>query len=355
MCATCGCSDDAKPKIVNMQTGKSISVGNEREQSPDHTHVHDHEHSHEHTHPHDREQSPDHTHAHDHEHSHDRAHAHDHEHSHDRAHAHDHEHSHDHTHAHDREHSHDIEHAHPNRQESPIGTSITSNSSNIVSLEEQILGKNDQLAERNRAWFRNLNILALNFVSSPGAGKTALLECTIKALQSTFNIAVVEGDQATLNDAERIKKTGCKVVQINTGAGCHLDADMVSTGIKQLEPPQDSIVFIENVGNLVCPAMFDLGEKCKVAVLSITEGEDKPIKYPHMFRAAEILLLTKKDLLPHLNFDVEACKQFARSVNPRIKIFEISAQSGEGMEAWYQWIKDQALRLAHQSADGKYK
>jgi len=276
MCATCGCSDDARPKIVNLQNGQSAVLNNQ-----DHHHEHDHEHDHEHVH----------------------------------------DHNHDHAH----------EHSHSHKQ------------STTITLEEKVLAKNDLLAERNRGWFEGANILALNLVSAPGAGKTALLERTIKDLQNELSISVVEGDQATLNDAERIKKTGCPVVQINTGAGCHLDAQMLAVSLKQLDPPRDSVLFIENVGNLVCPALFDLGEKSKVAILSITEGEDKPVKYPHMFRAAEILLLNKMDLLPHLDFDIELCKQYAISVNPKMKIIEISARRGDGLEHWYDWIKTQLL------------
>jgi hydrogenase nickel incorporation protein HypB len=180
-----------------------------------------------------------------------------------------------------------------------------------------------------------------NLVSSPGSGKTTLLERTITDLKSDLPINVVEGDQETVNDAQRIKNTGCRVVQINTGTGCHLEADMLARGIKELKPPMDSVVMIENVGNLVCPALFDLGEKCKVAILSVTEGEDKPIKYPHMFRAAEVMILNKIDLLPHLNFDVPACINFAKTVNPDIQIFQLSATSGEGLDAWYDWLKQQ--------------
>ena len=311
MCATCGCSDDSDVKVVNLQTGQSVDVG------------HDHSHPHDHSHEHDHSDEHDHSHEHDHPHEH----GHSHEHGHDRT----------------QPHGHSQEHDHPLTDHPREHSSKTSSGSTVISLEERVLAKNDKLAERNRGWFEGSNILALNFVSSPGAGKTALLERTIKDLQKDLSISVIEGDQATLNDAERIKKTGCRVVQINTGAGCHLDAEMVSTGLKQLTPPRDSVVFIENVGNLVCPALFDLGEKCKIAILSITEGEDKPVKYPHMFRAAEVLLLNKMDLLPHLDFDIESCKRYALSVNPKIKIFEISALRGDGLDAWYEWIKQQVL------------
>jgi hydrogenase nickel incorporation protein HypB len=290
MCSTCGCSDNAAPKVVNLQTGKSVSLENEP-MAEEHSHRHDHDHSHDHDHDH---------------------------------------HHHDHSHGHSNDHHHDHDHEH--HQPAP-------KTAKVITLEEQILAKNDKLAERNRGWFEGANVLALNLVASPGSGKTALLERTIKDLNKEFEISVIEGDQATLNDAQRIQKTGAKVVQINTGAGCHLDAQMLATGLRQLAPERDSIVFVENVGNLVCPALFDLGEQCKVAILSITEGEDKPVKYPHMFRAAEVLLLNKMDLLPHLNFDLDACKKYALSVNPNISIFEISATTGAGLEAWYDWIR----------------
>jgi hydrogenase nickel incorporation protein HypB len=210
-----------------------------------------------------------------------------------------------------------------------------------VTLEADILEKNNRLAERNRGWFEGRNILALNMVSSPGSGKTTLLERTITDLKNELPINVIEGDQETVNDAARIKNTGCNVVQINTGTGCHLEADMLARGLKDLNPPIDSIVMIENVGNLVCPALFDLGEQCKVAILSVTEGEDKPVKYPHMFRAAQVMILNKIDLLPHLDFDVETCIGYAKTVNPMIKIFQLSATSGEGMCEWYDWLKQQ--------------
>ena len=219
-----------------------------------------------------------------------------------------------------------------------------------ISLEAEILAKNDLLAERNRGWFDAKNILALNMVSSPGSGKTTLLERTITDLKEVLPINVVEGDQETVNDAARIKSTGCKVVQINTGTGCHLEADMLANGIKQLQPPTNSVVMIENVGNLVCPALFDLGEKCKVAVLSVTEGEDKPIKYPHMFRASDVMILNKIDLLPYLNFNVEDCINYAKTVNPNIKVFQLSATTGDGMDEWYDWLKLQVNQNLESSA-----
>jgi hydrogenase nickel incorporation protein HypB len=208
-------------------------------------------------------------------------------------------------------------------------------------LQEQILSKNNVLAERNRGWLEGRGVLALNLVSSPGSGKTTLLERTIRDLGNELSLSVIEGDQETANDAERIRATGCKVVQINTGTGCHLDAAMVNRGLKELDPPLGSVVLIENVGNLVCPALFDLGERAKVVVMSVTEGEDKPIKYPHMFRASEVLLLNKVDLLPHVTFDVERCLGFARQVNPKLKTILISATRGDGLQEWYSWLRSQ--------------
>ena len=210
-----------------------------------------------------------------------------------------------------------------------------------LTLEQHLLAKNDLLAARNRGWLRGRNITALNLVSSPGAGKTTLLVKTITDLQAQIPIAVIEGDQETVNDAERIAATGCPTIQVNTGTGCHLEAAMVDRGLETLNPPNDSLVLIENVGNLVCPALFDLGEKAKVAMLSVTEGEDKPIKYPHMFRASQVMVLTKIDLLPYVSFDVEKCLAYARQVNPNLTIFQVSATSGEGLAAWYEWLLSQ--------------
>ncbi|MEJ2444863.1 MAG: hydrogenase nickel incorporation protein HypB [Exilibacterium sp.] len=208
----------------------------------------------------------------------------------------------------------------------------------MVRIEQDILGKNNQYAAANRRWFAQRGILALNLVSSPGSGKTTLLTRTITALKGKYSLAVIEGDQQTANDAERIRATGVRALQINTGKGCHLDAHMVGHGLQTLEPENDAVLFIENVGNLVCPAAFDLGEAHKVAILSVTEGEDKPIKYPDMFHAADLLLLNKVDLLPYLQFDTDKCIDYARRVNPAIKVIRLSATSGEGMHDWYRWI-----------------
>ena len=256
-------------------------------------------------------------------------------------HTHSHGHAYAHSHLHSDSHSHATDHTHDHRHDSGHATSAT-----LVTLEQDILAKNQLLAERNRGWLAGRSILALNLMSSPGAGKTTLLERTIRDLGETLPLTVIEGDQATLNDAERIRATGARVVQINTGTGCHLDAEMTSRALTQLDPPLHSVVLIENVGNLVCPALFDLGEAAKVLILSVTEGEDKPIKYPHMFRACSLLLLNKIDLLPYLRFDVDRCIGYAKRVNPQMRILQVSAQSGEGMDAWYGWLQMQKERQA---------
>ena len=217
-------------------------------------------------------------------------------------------------------------------------------------LEQAVLAKNDLLAARNRAWFAERGILAVNLMSSPGSGKTTLLERTIRDLSGELPLSVVEGDQETLLDAERIRATGCRVVQVNTGAGCHLDADMLARGLGVLEPPERSIVMIENVGNLVCPAMFDLGERAKVVIISVTEGADKPLKYPQMFRAGELMLVNKIDLLPYVTFDVAQCTSYARQVNPGLEVLEVSATRGDGLDRWYDWLRHKACREPAPSA-----
>jgi len=218
------------------------------------------------------------------------------------------------------------------------GQDQTSISQRTVKVEIDVLAKNDEISVRNRSYFEKENILALNLVSSPGSGKTTILERTIKDLKDQIPMAVIEGDQQTLRDADRIAATGVEVVQVNTGTGCHLDGGMVHKALHQMTLEQDSILFIENVGNLVCPALFDLGEAAKVVIISVTEGEDKPEKYPHMFKAASLCLINKTDLLPYLDFDVEACKEFARKVNPKLEFIELSAKSGEGMSEWYTYL-----------------
>jgi hydrogenase nickel incorporation protein HypB len=215
--------------------------------------------------------------------------------------------------------------------------------SHTIRLETQILGKNQLVAERNRGWLAGRQILALNLVSSPGAGKTSLLESTLNDLKGELKISVVEGDQATSNDAERIRATGVRAVQINTGTGCHLEADMLERALRSLNPEMASLLLIENVGNLVCPALFDLGERAKVVIFSVTEGEDKPLKYPHMFAAAEVVILSKVDLLPHVRFDAERAIENALTVNPRLAVFRVSAYTGEGMREWYDWLRGELV------------
>ncbi|MGB0485529.1 MAG: hydrogenase nickel incorporation protein HypB, partial [bacterium] len=266
MCETCGCSEGAEVTMTHLQEGRSPIMMDGLQA---HSHPHNHTDSHEHSHHH-------------------------HEH-----------HNHTHDHIHDEQ-------------------------GRIIPLGTHLLAKNNQLAAENRAWFAEQRICVLNLVSSPGSGKTTLLEKTLSDLQGELPIAVVEGDQATLHDAERIRATGCEVIQINTGTGCHLEADMLRRGVDQLRLQESSLLFVENVGNLVCPALFDLGEWAKVVILSVTEGEDKPLKYPHMFRAAQLMLLNKVDLLPYLQFDLERCLKAALEINPTLKILQVSATTGEG-------------------------
>jgi len=265
-------------------------------------------------------------HPHEHEHGHEHTHASGERHSH----PHDHSHGHGHGAAHDHQHG---DHDHGERR--------------TLSIEEDVLAKNNRLARRNRAMFEHTGTLVLNLVSSPGSGKTSLLERTLADLKGKYGFAVLEGDQQTANDADRIAATGAPVVQINTGAGCHLDAHQVMHGVENFDLHATDVLMVENVGNLVCPASFDLGEDRKVAILSVTEGEDKPIKYPFMFRAAQVMIINKIDLLPYLKFDIEKCKTFARQINPDIRIFELSVHSGEGMQQWYDWL---ALHVAAKKA-----
>ncbi|HUX26522.1 MAG TPA: hydrogenase nickel incorporation protein HypB [Burkholderiales bacterium] len=211
-------------------------------------------------------------------------------------------------------------------------------SARMLRIEQDILAKNDAYAAHNRTALGERGIFALNLVSAPGAGKTALLVKTIQALGEGYPISVIEGDQQTSHDAERIRASGARAVQINTGKGCHLDAHMVGHALAQLDPPQNGILMIENVGNLVCPAAFDLGEAHKVVLLSVTEGEDKPLKYPDMFRRASLMLLSKIDLLPHLNFDLGLCVDNAHRTNPDLAVIGVSALTGEGMAEWLAWL-----------------
>lgn len=214
-----------------------------------------------------------------------------------------------------------------------------------IDLERDILDKNNSLARHNREHFALDHILAINLVSSPGSGKTSLLERTLKDLKTELPSFVIEGDQQTTNDANRIAATGAPVVQINTGKGCHLDAEMIHRALHKLNPKENSVVFIENVGNLVCPAMFDLGESERVAIISVTEGDDKPIKYPDMFESAQVCIINKIDLLPYVNFKVAKAKEYASRVNPTLKFIELSATTGEGLTLWYNWLRTKASNI----------
>ncbi|MCE9871300.1 hydrogenase nickel incorporation protein HypB [Hafnia alvei] len=376
MCTTCGCA-----------------AGEQRIEGDDH---HDHGHHHEHGHHHDHHHGHEHGHDHSHEHGH---HHHEHEQSHEHGHHHGHQHQHSqdehpqtvvvHHHYHhtgdvhhhhynyvlasDAElHLHDHKHKHknknknkhaekrlekhldkhdekftPEQQDNDLHYGKGEAGSHapgmtqrrMLQIEQDVLGKNNHLAEHNREHFTQQHIAALNLVSSPGSGKTTLLTETLKRIADQYSCAVIEGDQQTTNDAERIRATGVPAIQVNTGKGCHLDAQMVHDAMHRLNLPDRSLLFIENVGNLVCPASFDLGERHKVAVLSVTEGEDKPLKYPHMFAASSLMIINKIDLLPYLHFDVEACIANAKRVNPQITVIQLSATSGEGMDAWLAWLE----------------
>lgn len=318
MCTVCGCG-------TATIDGEGKTAGAEAA-SGHHHHHHRHDHAHDHTHDHD-----DHGHRH---------HAHGH-----RAHGH---------HAHGgHDHAHDHLHAHAEGGELiDFGAGLAGvhapglSQERIVRIERDILSKNDAYARDNRALFAARGVLALNFVSSPGSGKTTLLVRAIEDLMARMPIAVIEGDQQTSNDAQRIRAAGARAIQINTGKGCHLDAHMVGHALENLPLERGGALFIENVGNLVCPAAFDLGEAHKVVVLSVTEGEDKPLKYPDMFAAADLMLLNKADLLPHVAFDVGACLANALKVNPHLQTLVVSATTGEGMAAFYAWIEARTARAA---------
>ncbi|EKT53466.1 hydrogenase nickel incorporation protein HypB [Providencia sneebia] len=357
MCSTCGCGE-----------------GERQIEGDDHHHSHDHEHhDHGHHHGHDH-------HHHSHDDGHDHHHAHHHsDHGHDQqqgqtviVHNHYYHQGDVHNHYHQygsslindekikkQKHKHKHKHKHvyavPDNNFQPTGEhhdldygqgeagthAPGISQKRMLQIEMDVLGKNNHLAEHNREEFNEKNILALNFVSSPGSGKTTLLTETLLRLREKINCAVIEGDQQTTNDAQRIRETGVPAIQVNTGKGCHLDAQMIHDAMERLGLENNSLLFIENVGNLVCPASFDLGERHKVAILSVTEGEDKPIKYPHMFAASDIMILNKIDLLPYLQFDVEACISYAKRVNPDIKVIQVSATSGEGMDTWLTWLEAQ--------------
>jgi len=284
MCDTCGCSGENNVTI-RIPGKESKDMGN-------HHHHHHDDHHHHHDHPHD----------------------------------HLHEHTHDHSQEH-HHHSHDHQYGHSNVKK--------------IEVERNILDANQLQAERNRGYFEAREINAFNLVSSPGSGKTTLLEKTIIDLKDNLSCWVIEGDQQTMNDAERIKNTGCPVVQVNTGDGCHLDAKMIHDAVKELSPAGKGILFIENVGNLVCPALFDLGETKRVVIISPTEGDDKPLKYPNMFHGSQLCIINKIDLLPYLDADVDKIKEYARRTNPSIEFIELSAKTGGGMDKWYEWISVQ--------------
>ena len=288
---------------------------------------------HEHAHAHAHGPSHDHDHEHHHTHDHDGDHTHDHEtpvHEHGAAHVH--------THADGTTHSH--AHAHPH------DLTVPGRDAKTIALEAAVLDKNQALAERNRGWLAGRGVLALNLMSSPGSGKTTLLERTIHDLCGQVTIAVVEGDQATAHDAQRIRAAGAAAVQVNTGTGCHLEAEMFARALQLLQPAKGSLVVVENVGNLVCPALFDLGEGARVVIFSVTEGEDKPLKYPHMFSTADVLLLSKTDLLPHLRVSLAQMLDNALAVNPSLKIFPVCAYTGDGLAAWYDWLRGELAAVA---------
>ena len=333
MCTVCGCGQ-----------GETKIEGHEHEHPHDHphTHEHDHVHGHEHTHPDGT------THVHPHAHSHEHGHT-GHDHSHDPLH--DAGAGHSHSHADSELHGESGQmHYHEHKGSAGKGDlhyglgpahahapGLTQE--RMVRIEQDILGKNNAYADGNRKHFAEHGIFAVNLVSSPGSGKTTLLVKTIELLKDKAKVAVVEGDQQTSNDADRIRATGAPAIQVNTGKGCHLDAHMVGHALQRLQPADESLFLIENVGNLVCPAAFDLGEQHKVAILSVTEGEDKPLKYPDMFRAADVMLLNKCDLLPYLEFNADLAEENARRVNPHLTVLRVSATSGDGMAAWLRWIE----------------
>ncbi len=242
-------------------------------------------------------------------------------------HHHDTEHGHDHTHDHEQGHSHPHDHRHDHAQ-----------AETTVALREKILSKNDTLAEKNRAWLDERGVVAVNLISAPGSGKTLLLEITLERLRERIGCAVITGDQQTDNDARRLAGKGAPVRQIETISACHLEAERVGELLPEVVTPDVKLLFIENVGNLVCPTAFDLGEHFKIALLSVTEGEDKPVKYPALFSQAPVVVITKTDLLPHLDFDMTRCREYLRKIHPGIYTFELSAKSGEGIDRWIEYL-----------------
>ena len=269
----------------------------------------------------------------------------------DPSHGHEHVHADGTRHSHGHEHAGDHAHDHGSRYAPAHSHAPGLGARRMVQIEQDILAKNNAYAAENRQRLADRGIFTLNLVSSPGSGKTTLLVKTIELLKGRQRVAVIEGDQQTSQDAERIRATGAPAIQINTGKGCHLDAHMVGHAMGKLALADDSLLMIENVGNLVCPAAFDLGEAHKVVILSVTEGEDKPIKYPDMFRAATLMLMNKCDLLPHLTFSVPRAIEFARRVNPGIEVIEVSATTGQGMDAWLAWLEGGAAAARGQRQD----
>lgn len=242
-------------------------------------------------------------------------------------------HDHDHDHVHDHPgHTHSHPHEHPPKK--------------VIDLNMDVLSENNRLAERNRGYFEGKQVFTVNMVSSPGSGKTTILESTIRALVPMKKIFVIEGDQQTTRDAERIEKSGAPAIQVNTGSGCHLDARMIRGALQKMEIGTHSVLFIENVGNLVCPALFDLGEQKRVVVISVTEGDDKPLKYPYMFQSSHLCIINKTDLLPYVDFNVESAVSHARQINRDLQFILMSAKTGEGMSEWYEWIGKQVSMIS---------
>jgi hydrogenase nickel incorporation protein HypB len=313
MCRDCGCG-------LPGETPAGVS-------GPNHEHAHGADHNHTHTHPHE------HAHEHEHEHGPGEHHGEHHEHAHTHPHAHTHSHAHAHTHSHEQEHE-----------------AAGAASRRTVEVRQAILDKNDRLAERNRGFFQARGVLALNVLSSPGSGKTTFLQATLRALGTGNKAGVIVGDLATDNDARRLRETGAPVVQITTGTVCHLEAEMVARALKQIDLSGLNLLIIENVGNLVCPASYDLGEALRVVLLSVTEGEDKPLKYPPMFQSADVVVISKIDLAQACGFDREAALASLRRVAPRAKVFETSARTGQGMDAWRDFLLERQRHPQDDSA-----
>ncbi len=295
MCDTCGCNDKDSGYIIYKPTGIHGHYSHSHHHNPENDHNHDDHHTHHHNH--------------------DSGHTHDHNHEHGPDHYHDHKHN---------------------------TTDYDGNQVKRIAVETDVLHRNNLLAERNRGYFEAKNIIAMNLVSSPGSGKTTILEKTIRNLSSQ-PVYVIEGDQQTTLDAQRIDSTGTPVVQVNTGNGCHLDAEMVYNAVNELNPQNHSLLLIENVGNLVCPALFNLGENYRVVMVSVTEGDDKPLKYPNMFQTSHICIINKTDLLPYVDFNMEQLQQYALRVNPDLIFMELSAKTGQGFENWIRWIQEHII------------